>query len=202
MDTARQQERLLPLRERRRDATRREIAHCAAALFESKGFQATTVEEIAYAAGLSLRTFYRYCESKETALSPLLTDCISALEEALAARPTEQPFPEAARDALLHACASMDDASRRRLIRVMLAEPALTACLLAANRRAQDQLTPVIAARTGADEDALRPRLLAGLLVNTSATALEYWALHDTAGPLDRVAADAFDAAAGAFTDA
>ncbi|MDX2939254.1 acyl-CoA-like ligand-binding transcription factor, partial [Streptomyces ipomoeae] len=158
--------------------------------------------EIAYAAGLSLRTFYRYCESKETALSPLLTDCISALEEALAARPTEQPFPEAARDALLHACASMDDASRRRLIRVMLAEPALTACLLAANRRAQDQLTPVIAARTGADEDALRPRLLAGLLVNTSATALEYWALHDTAGPLDRVAADAFDAAAGAFTDA
>ncbi|MDX2939798.1 helix-turn-helix domain-containing protein, partial [Streptomyces ipomoeae] len=68
MDTAGQQERLLPLRERRRDATRREIAHCAAALFESQGFQATTVEEIAYAAGLSLRTFYRYCESKETAL--------------------------------------------------------------------------------------------------------------------------------------
>ncbi|MDX2937796.1 acyl-CoA-like ligand-binding transcription factor, partial [Streptomyces ipomoeae] len=158
--------------------------------------------EIAYAAGLSLRTFYRYCESKETALSPLLTDCISALEQALAARPAGQPFPEAARDALLHAAASMDDTSRRRLIRVMLAEPALTACLLATHRRAEDQLIPVIAAITGADEGALRSRLLAGLLVNTSATAIEYWALHDDAGPLDQVAADAFDAAAEAFAGA
>src|SRR5439155_15394782 len=145
MGTASQQERLLPLRERRRDATRREIALCAATLFEKQGFQATTVEEIANAAGLSLRTFYRYCDSKETALSPLLTDCVVALEQALAARPAGQPFAEAARDALLHAVATMDDTSRRRLIRVMLAEPALTACLLAVNRRAQNQLTPVVA---------------------------------------------------------
>lgn len=199
MDTAPQQERLMPLRERRRDATRREIAQCAAALFETRGFQATTVEEIADAAGLSLRTFYRYCESKETALSPLLTDCVEALEQALAARPAEQPFAEAARDALLHAAASMDDTSRRRLIRVMLAEPALTACLSAVNRRAQGRLTPVIAARIGADEGMLRPHLLAGLLVSACATAIEYWAMRDDVGSLDRVAAEAFDNAAEVF---
>ena len=52
----------------------------------------------------------------------------------------------------------------------------------------------------GADEGALRPRVLAGLLVSTCATALEHWALPDDAGPLDRIAADAFDAGAKAFT--
>ncbi|MEU1179056.1 hypothetical protein ABZ464_15665 [Streptomyces sp. NPDC005820] len=35
-----------------------------------------------------------------------------------------------------------------------------------------------------------------------SATAVEYWAFHDDAGTLERVAADAFEAAAGAFSDA
>lgn len=140
---------------------------------------------------MSLRTFYRYCGSKEDALTPLLAECVTVLVEALAGRPAGETFGVAA--------ALLDDTSRRRLIRVMLAEPALTACRQAACRQAQDRLTPVIAAATGADESALEPRLLAGLLVNTTATTLEYWASHDDAGPLDQVAAHAFDTAAEAF---
>src|SRR5205807_1144375 len=48
---------------------------------------------------------------------------------------------EAARDALLHGCAAMDDTSRRRLIRVMLAEPALMAGLPATNRTTANPTT-------------------------------------------------------------
>ncbi|MCR8578755.1 TetR/AcrR family transcriptional regulator [Streptomyces sp. Isolate_219] len=45
--------------ERRRQETRLEIAEAAAALFSGQGYEATTVEGIALATGISLRAFYR-----------------------------------------------------------------------------------------------------------------------------------------------
>lgn len=56
------------LRERRRRETRRELANAALALFERKGLAHTTTDEIAEAAGISPRTFFRYAETKEHAL--------------------------------------------------------------------------------------------------------------------------------------
>ncbi|NKR78959.1 TetR family transcriptional regulator [Rhodococcus hoagii] len=53
------------LAERRRDAVRMDIAAAAAKLFIADGFDATSVEDIAQGAGISVRTFYRHCEAKE-----------------------------------------------------------------------------------------------------------------------------------------
>lgn len=53
------------LRARRRTTTRIEIQHAALELFEKSSFDATTVEEIAGAAGVSPRTFFRYFPTKE-----------------------------------------------------------------------------------------------------------------------------------------
>lgn len=53
------------LRARRRDATRLEIHETAVELFERNGFDETTVDEIAAAAGVSPRTFFRYFPTKE-----------------------------------------------------------------------------------------------------------------------------------------
>ncbi|MBD0862789.1 TetR family transcriptional regulator [Gordonia sp. zg691] len=53
------------LRARRRDATRLEIHEAAVDLFERNGFDETTVDEIAAAAGVSPRTFFRYFPTKE-----------------------------------------------------------------------------------------------------------------------------------------
>src|SRR5687767_13685133 len=55
----------VPLRERRRQKARVEIARAALALVQEKGFEATTVNEIAEAAAYSERSFYRYFTSKE-----------------------------------------------------------------------------------------------------------------------------------------
>ncbi|NKT01877.1 TetR family transcriptional regulator [Rhodococcus hoagii] len=41
------------------------IAAAAAKLFIADGFDATSVEDIAQGAGISVRTFYRHCEAKE-----------------------------------------------------------------------------------------------------------------------------------------
>ena len=53
------------LRERRRLRTRRTIQAHALRLFADKGFQATTIEDIAAAAEMAPRTFFRYFPTKE-----------------------------------------------------------------------------------------------------------------------------------------
>lgn len=55
----------LDLRARRRNATRIEIREAALALFEQQGVDHTTSEQIARAAGISQRTFFRYFATKE-----------------------------------------------------------------------------------------------------------------------------------------
>jgi AcrR family transcriptional regulator len=56
------------LRERRRREMTRVIANAAVELFEGVGVAATTVDDIAAAAGISRTTFFRYCSSKEAAV--------------------------------------------------------------------------------------------------------------------------------------
>jgi AcrR family transcriptional regulator len=53
------------LRQRKMERTRREIAAVAMRLFKKKGFADTSVDEIAAAADVAPRTFYRYFPTKE-----------------------------------------------------------------------------------------------------------------------------------------
>ena len=55
----------LPLPERKRQLVRQEIARAAWLLFAERGYEDTTVEAIARAAGVSRRSFFRYFSSKE-----------------------------------------------------------------------------------------------------------------------------------------
>ncbi len=57
-----------PLRERRRRQTAREIESAALELFRAHGFTATTAQDIAAKAGMSPRTFFRYCDTKVDAV--------------------------------------------------------------------------------------------------------------------------------------
>lgn len=78
-----------------------EIARSAAALFMRNGLRATRAEDIARAAGIAPRTFYRYFASKEEALGPLFAAGAQKWAEAVRDAPADLPVLEALRHAVV-----------------------------------------------------------------------------------------------------
>jgi AcrR family transcriptional regulator len=66
------------LRERKRQQTRQELISAAMRLFEERGYEQTTVAEIASAAEVSTKTFFNYFASKDEVLFPHLSRRIEA----------------------------------------------------------------------------------------------------------------------------
>jgi AcrR family transcriptional regulator len=80
----------------RTTAGRRRLRHAltvaAIDLFLAQGYDATTVDEIAAAAGVGRRTFFRYFRSKEDAIFPDHEEVLRDIERSLAtAVPTQDP---------------------------------------------------------------------------------------------------------------
>ncbi|MEU5429830.1 TetR family transcriptional regulator [Streptomyces olivoreticuli] len=72
---------------------RRKLAAAAMELFATKGYEATTVDEIAATAGVARRTFFRHFRSKEEAIFPDHDDTLVRAEGVLdAAPPHENPL--------------------------------------------------------------------------------------------------------------
>lgn len=78
-------------REAHKRATRKALAEAAQRLFSERGFQATTVQEIASAAGVTERTFYRYFDGKEELVAGQALEWLERLREAIIQRPAEEP---------------------------------------------------------------------------------------------------------------
>ncbi|MEU7718442.1 TetR family transcriptional regulator [Streptomyces tibetensis] len=66
-----------------------EIARVAAGLFVRHGLRATRAEDIAQAAGIAPRTFYRYFATKEEAVAPLYATGAQRWVEAVRAAPAD-----------------------------------------------------------------------------------------------------------------
>jgi AcrR family transcriptional regulator len=89
------------LRERKKTATRRQLMAVALRLFEKQGFENTTVEEIAAAADVAPRTFFRYFPTKVDVLFADHVDQVALLRETLATRSPDEPIVDAVRRATL-----------------------------------------------------------------------------------------------------
>ncbi|WP_437114591.1 TetR/AcrR family transcriptional regulator [Streptomyces glaucescens] len=146
----------LSLTERRKAATRMEIARAAAGLFVRHGLRATRAEDIARAAGIAPRTFYRYFASKEEAVAPLYAAGAQRWAEAVREAPARLSVPEAVDHAVRHTLspgAAVSAASWewvRTLIRLATTSPALRKVWAEVCQDAEDTLARVLAERGGA----------------------------------------------------
>ncbi|MFG2307689.1 TetR/AcrR family transcriptional regulator [Streptomyces sp. NPDC048566] len=130
-----------------------EIARAAAGLFLRDGLRATRAEDIARAAGVAPRTFYRYFAGKEEALGPLFAAGAQRWAEAVRSAPAHLSVPEALRQALVATLTpgagvryeSLDWV--RALLRLAEANPALLRVWGEACQTAERTLAVVLADR-------------------------------------------------------
>ena len=90
-------------RGRPRSTSRRELRLIALRLFASRGFDNTTIEQIAAEAGVSERTFFRYFTTKASVLWTEFETEVEMIRSALAAVPDDVPLMDAVRGAVVAA---------------------------------------------------------------------------------------------------
>lgn len=158
-------------RERKKQRTREALVDAAFRLFREKGFDATTVEEIADEVDVSSRTFFRYFASKEDVVLTFQEEQFATLLDSLASRPASEPVLTALRNAgvsVLRACENGEygfDPERFSCIQdLMEASPAVFGRSLEHGQKKQAEITRILAARMGLDPARdLRPHVAAGL---------------------------------------
>ncbi|MFI6152303.1 TetR family transcriptional regulator [Kitasatospora sp. NPDC051170] len=165
------------LAERKRQLVAGELAQAALELLARKGFDAVTVDEIAAAAGVSKRTFFRYFASKEDVIVRLLAEMGADMRTELAARPPEEPPSVALRHAVsvsVTACTGHADQALQ-VVRLILGTPALHARFLERQAQWREELAAELAARTGQPAGSLHPRLAAGTALAAFDVILQQW---------------------------
>lgn len=101
----------MDLRERTRQAVRADIAATAMRLFLDRGFDATTMDQVAEAAGISRRSLFRYFATKEDIALGDIAQRGARLAELLAGRPAGEGPWAALRAALIAMAAESGDFS-------------------------------------------------------------------------------------------
>ncbi|MEV6276859.1 TetR family transcriptional regulator [Nocardia sp. NPDC051832] len=175
----------LGLRERKKRATRLALSAATIQLSVERGWSNVSVEDIAAAADVSVRTFRNYFASKGEAVAFRQLERMRQVAEALRARPAKEPLwtaisaAVAERFPLGHDMSAESAGQRERHwvagVRRMLAEPAVRAAILEVNTRAQHELAVAVAERTGTDaEHDLYPKLVAAAVGTATAVAIEH----------------------------
>lgn len=143
----------LSLQERKQELVRTEIFNAAWALFGQRGYEATTVADIAAAAGVSRRTFFRYFSSKEDVLVETSDDLAEAMLAAMAERPLDEPPLVAIERALVPVLESRiaQTERTRTIIRLLRESRTLRRALLERHALMEERLTVQLAVRLGTD---------------------------------------------------
>jgi AcrR family transcriptional regulator len=164
----------MSLRERKKAETRQRIQEHAMRLFLEHGYDATTVEEIAAAAGVSPMTFFRNFPTKDDVVAT--DDYDPLMAELIRARPADEHPVERIRTTVrggLEAVYARDRDTILARTRLIQTTPALRARVLD-NQRATERL---FASALG-DPDDLPTRVLAAACVAALTTAVIEWAEH------------------------
>jgi AcrR family transcriptional regulator len=155
------------LRERKKQQTRQAIHTAAMRLFAKRGFEATTIADIAAAADISPRTFFAYFPSKEEVVFAKFEPAFEDFDRSLSERPPGTTALEALRAWIGRAAKefSGDTDAARLEARLRRESPAVAACDLQHRSQFERRLAEAVGEDLGEPADALRPRLVAAAAV-------------------------------------
>jgi AcrR family transcriptional regulator len=178
-------DRSLPLRERKKLRTRRALADAALRLFAEKGFDATTLEEVAEEAEVSKSTFFRFFPAKEAPAVEAETELWTAYLEALAQRDLSGPVLDELHQTLAAAVSGLDPDWDKRFVatRLLVARESALLKYVEHNRAViRGQVVASLASKLGLDPEDLRLPVLAELATTAFTLAARPWVYQDGKG--------------------
>jgi AcrR family transcriptional regulator len=185
------------LRDRQRAQIRADIRRAAFRLFIERGYDAVTTEEIATAAGVSPRTFFRHVPTKEELLLAPVRYGGAAIVSLLEERPAAEPPDLALINAIITRTRSFGVADTEEWREALLVAPNLLGKLTVHLPADKERATKLIASRMGVTSDAdMRPALLVQLAFAAADFAFQRWVSQPTKKPraLDRYVTEALEA--------
>ncbi|MEV4623120.1 helix-turn-helix domain-containing protein [Asanoa sp. NPDC049573] len=185
------------LRQQRRAETQRAIQTHAIRLFTERGYDATTVADVAEAAGVSPMTVYRHFPTKEDLV--LVDEYGALIAGRIAASPAGQPLVRRIGTALVEAAALLTAGTEKRFLlarlRLMISTPALRARHLDNVYALQQAIVDALPA--GDPEADFRAHAAASACLAAMHTALVRWAADDGRADLPDLISKALAAAFG-----
>lgn len=175
-------ERSLPLRERKKLRNRRALADAALRLFAERGFDATTLEELADEAEVSKSTFSRIFPAKEAAAIEAETELWTAYLATLAERQLSGSVLEELHEALADAVTGLDPGWDERFLatrRLIAAESALIRYVEHYRAGIKEQVASTLAAKLGLGPDDLRLHVLAEITMTAFSLSGRRWLYGD-----------------------
>lgn len=171
---------------RRPITSRWQVEHAAFELFARQGFERTTVEDIAAAAGIGRRTFFRYFPSKNDIAWGDFDGELRRMRTRLAQYPSDVPLIDAIREALVdfNRVGPQEAPWHRRRMELILTTPALQAHSALRYADWRQVLAEFVAGRLGVPVDSLAPQAIAYATLGVALAAYEQWLrAPDTALP-------------------
>jgi AcrR family transcriptional regulator len=182
-------------RQRKKTATRDRIRATALRLFREQGYDATTVEQIAAAAGVSHMTFFRYFPAKEdVALADGYDPLIAT---ALGQTPASWPLTERIRAVLVDGLSQVYTTERDALLaqnKLIVATPALRERLWADQITTQQLILEALSAGPDAPPPSFEDQVTVAACLAAASTAVLAWVENDGTPELPDLMERAFDA--------
>jgi len=147
------------LRERKKQQTREKIAQVALRLFAERGYDETTLADIAAAADVAPRTIFAYYESKEEILLSKESSLLAELQQALDTRPPSSTTVDVLREFVRSMRPPDEEFALRK--QIISCSPALQLKLTARSAQLEPMLAASLAKDLGTEPDDLRAILAA-----------------------------------------
>jgi len=186
----------VPVREQKKEKTRRALLAAANRRFQKAGFEATTIDEVCQDIGVSRRTFFRYFPDKESLAFPHRRERLQRFVELLGSAPaSESPVGGLRRISQLFAKEYMQNRdsllAQQRLIQTA---PALLARENEIDRDWEAGMAQAFRARGGGGpEGELRARVLAGAAIGVIRATMRYWFASGGRSDLAKLGDEALD---------
>jgi AcrR family transcriptional regulator len=171
------------LRERKRVEVHARIQEAAMHLFLERGFDATTMDEIAEAAGVSRRSLFHYFDSKEEIVFSAKADFPNLIALAIASRPADEPLLDMVENALMGMASRYRTTQTRDLSRLIRDTPALHAGDQAKYEQVERGLAKALANRKSLPENDLACRVTAASAIGILKISIEAWLTVEDGGP-------------------